>query len=43
MPRRNHVPTVFDKAADLIVKQLMEEGKPTVPQGCSRGNVQGPL
>ncbi len=32
MPRRNHVPTVFDKAADLIVKQLMEEGKPTVPQ-----------
>lgn len=32
MPRRNYVPTVFDKAADLIVKQLMEEGKPTVPQ-----------
>ena len=32
MPRRNHNPTVFDKAAELIVEQLKAEGKPAVPQ-----------
>lgn len=32
MPRRNHVPTVFDKAADLIIEQLRAEGKPPIPQ-----------
>jgi putative transposase len=32
MPRRNHNPTVFDKAAELIVEQLKAEGKPVVPQ-----------
>ena len=33
MPRRNYMyPLYLDKAADPIVKQLMEEGKPTVPQ-----------
>lgn len=32
MPRRNYTPTVFDKAADLIVEQLKTEGKPVAPQ-----------
>lgn len=32
MPRRNHNPTVFDKAAELVVEQLKAEGKPAVPQ-----------
>ena len=32
IPRRNHNPTVFDKAAELIVEQLKAEGKPAVPQ-----------
>ena len=32
MPRRNHNPTVFDKAAELIVEQLKSEGKPAIPQ-----------
>ena len=32
MPRRNHVPTVFDKAAELIVEKYAAEGKPAAPQ-----------
>ena len=32
MPRRNHVPTVFDKAAELIVEKYAAEGKLAAPQ-----------
>ena len=32
MPRQNHIPTVFDKAAELIVNQFKTEGKPAMPQ-----------